>query len=280
MKTSGASRIAHRASLGLARSEVVVGVVCVLLAVAIALPVLNRNRRNALSLKDRSNLVEIHQSWVIYAGDFKGRFPVPGLINRLAADLDGDGVAETEVNGLGPENAALNTTANLYSATVAMNYLSPPVLVSPLERNPVVTEYGNYDYTAYDPTKDSYWDPTFLADLETGSNVSYAHRPIVGMHRVRHWPGTDPAVALLGNRGPADGNPRADLSSCQPDGSWTGRFVFADGHVETISATEGLRVDLKNGDNPFNYDPGLQGIDQVVAFTKQASEVEAVLQHD
>ncbi len=109
------------------------------------------------------------------------------------------------------------------------------------------------------------------------------------MHRVRHWPGTDPAVALLGNRGPADGNPRADLSSCQPDGSWTGRFVFADGHVETWELSPGKlegyqrlddRMDAEPRDNPFNYDPGLQGIDQVVAFTKQASEVEAVLQHD
>ena len=46
---------------GLGRREVLVTVVCVLLAVAIAVPVLSRNRRNAISLKDRGQLVEIHQ---------------------------------------------------------------------------------------------------------------------------------------------------------------------------------------------------------------------------
>lgn len=274
----------HRRSLtlrlGTSRVGVIVVLACIAILAIVLLPVLKHHRLNSISLKDRSHLVDIHQAWVIYAQAFNGRFPIPGFIDRLPVDLDGDGRGDFEVAGLGPEDYSLNTTANLYSATIAQNYVSPAALVSPLERNPAIEADKDYDYSCYQPQDHVFWDASFIADLETGSNVSYAHLPLVGAQRWTHWRLTSNAkVGVVSNRGPSDGIGRTGLYSCQPDGSWCGRIVFTDGHVETIAADAGIRI-ASVVDNPFNYDPGLGGVDQVLAFTEKASQREAVLQHD
>ncbi len=282
----------HRRSLALRRGTSRVGVIvviaCIAILVTVLLPVLRHHRLNSISLDDRKHLVDIHQSWVIYAQAFNGRFPIPGLIDRLPADLNGDGIGDAEVEGIGPEDHSLNTTANLYSATIAQHYLSPAALISPLERNPVIEEDSDYNYNCYQPEADIFWDDNFVADLETGSNASYAHLPLVGAQRRTHWRLTSKAeVGVVSNRGPSDGIGRPGLYSCQPDGSWRGRIVFADGHVETIRRSvprtggQYARIGIASVvDNPFNYDPGLGGVDQVLAFTEEASQLEAVLQHD
>ena len=275
----------HRGSLNLRRGTSRVGVIVVITCIAILaivlLPVLRHHRLNSISLDDRRHLVDIHQSWVIYGQAFNGRFPIPGLIDRLPADLNGDGLADFEVAGIGPEDYSLNTTANLYSATIAQNYVGPAALISPLERNPAIEADKDYDYSCYQPQDHVFWDASFVADLETGSNVSYAHVPLVGAKSKFYWRETGGAeVGVVSNRGPADGVARAGLYSCQPDGSWLGRIVFADGHVETIAVDAGMKIGVFGADNPFNYDPGLKGADQVLAFTKQASELKAMLQHD
>ena len=219
---------------GISRLSVIVGLVCVLILVAITLPLVDRYRRLQHSMKDSAQLAEIHQSWLSFAGTHKGHYPTPGLVDRLPDATLGD------IDGIGPEDSSLNTTANLYSAMIAQEYFDTDILVSPLERNPVVTEDRDYNYSAYDPSIDVYWDSTFVADLETGSNVSYAHTPWVGDRLVRHW--RDTRLAVLSNRGPADGIASADSYSCRSDGSYFGSQVFADHHFEAHSATRGARI--------------------------------------
>ncbi len=259
---------------GLSRLGVVVALLCVVILVAIVLPLANRYRRDRFSMKDNAQLNEIHQAWSIFADDNKGRYPIPGLIDRRPVPSLGD------MDGIGPEDSSLNTTANLYSAIIAQDYFNPEILISIFERNPLVTEDRDYDFSAYDPPNDVYWDPNFVADLETGSNVSYAHIPLVGDRMVRQWRDTGAAsLAVLGNRGPADGVASADSYSCGKNGSWLGSLVFNDNHLETLSGKAGLKVG-RGPDNLFNFDPGLNGIDQVLAFTKEVKDNQAVLQHD
>lgn len=250
--------------------SVVIGLVCLLILVAITLPVVDRYRRLQSSMNDSAQLQEIHHGLIIFASQNKGRYPAPSLIDR------GPDASLGDVDGIGPEDSSLNTTANLYSAMIAQAYFDTDILVSPLERNPVVAEDRDYNYSAYDPPNDVYWDPTFVADLETGSNVSYAHMSLVGEYMVRPWRRT---LAVFGNRGPADGIATADSYSCRKDGSWFGSLVFADNHLETHSASLGARIG-GGPDNLFNVDPGLDGLDQVLAFTKEVSENKAILQHD
>ncbi len=225
-------------------------------------------------MQDGAQINEIHQAWIVFADDHKGRYLIPGLIDRLPDAFLGD------MDGVGPQDYSLNTTANMYSAIIAQDYFNPDTLISIFERNPAVVLDKDYDYNAYDPQNDVYWDPTFVADLETGSNVSYAHMPLVGDRMVRQWRDIGAAsVAVLGNRGPADGVASADSYSCRKNGRWLGSLVFNDNHLETLSATAGLKIG-GGPDNLFNVDPGLNGLDQVLAFTKEVKDDQAVLQHD
>ncbi|MCH8153462.1 MAG: hypothetical protein IH830_13945 [Planctomycetes bacterium] len=259
---------------GISRLSVIVALLCVVILFAIALPLANRYRRDRLSMEDSAQLKEIHQAWITFAHEYKGRYPVPGLINRLPDAFLG------EMDGAGPQDYSLNTTANLYSAMLSQNYFNSHIFISTFERNPAVVQDKDYDYNAYDPPNDVYWDPNFVADLETGSNVSYAHIPLVGDRMVHQWRNTgDANVALLGNRGPADGVASADSLSCRSDGSYVGSLVFNDNHLETLSVTAGLKIG-GGPDNLFNFDPGLSGLDQVLAFTKEVKDNQAVLQHD
>ena len=86
-----------------------------------------------LSVKDASQLAEIHQAMVIFANEWGGLLPRPGLINRLPVELDGQ---LRQIPGRGEEDISLNTTANLYSSLIAQNYFAPTLVISPVERSP------------------------------------------------------------------------------------------------------------------------------------------------
>ena len=252
----------------MSRVGVIVVLVCVAILFALLLPVLDWRRRVGRQVQDSAQLREIHAAWILFADD-KGRFPVPGLIDRPPEPYLGD------LKGAGLEDWGRNTTANLFSAMIVQKYFTGGILISPFERNPVVTEIEAYDYSIFLPIRDVYWDSSLVADLETGSNVSYAHVPLVGRYRENWHAAAD--VAVLGNRGPADGIPTADSYSCREDGDWLGQFVFNDHHLESVRIPKGMYY---TEDNHFNFDPGIEGIDQVVAFTKEIKEGEAILQHD
>ncbi|MCH8165481.1 MAG: hypothetical protein IH889_07725 [Planctomycetes bacterium] len=210
-------------------------------------------------MEDSAQLKDIHQAWISFVHEFSS---IPGE------------------PGLGLDDRGLSTTANMYSAMIAQGYFNSDILISTFERNPAVVQDKDYDYNAYDPANDVYWDPIFVADLETGSNVSYAHIPLVGDRMVRRWRVTGAAsLAVFGNRGPADGVASADSYSCRKNGSWIGSLVFNDNHLETLSATAGLKIG-GGPDNLFNFDPDLNSLDQVLAFTKEVKDNQAVLQHD
>ncbi|MCZ6444835.1 MAG: hypothetical protein O6758_01490, partial [Planctomycetota bacterium] len=93
---------------GISRLSVIAALLCVVILFAIALPLANRYRRDRLFMNDIAQLKEIHQAWIAFANDNKGRYAVPGLIDRRPDPILGD------MDGTGPEDSSLNTTANLY----------------------------------------------------------------------------------------------------------------------------------------------------------------------
>jgi hypothetical protein len=164
-----------------------------------------------------------------------------------------------------------NTTAILFSALVMGQNASLENLISSNERNPVVGEMASYNYGAYDMTVGRFYDPAFKADLERGSNVSFAHIPLYG-ERKRYWTEgrMDSFFPLLGSRGPIDGDTSKPSLTYGRDGGWTGFRLFGDGHVEATTSMQVLGRGLDNGepDNVFKMESGPDGNDCILSFTK------------
>ena len=229
---------------GLGRTEVIV-IVSVVAAVAVVgclgstflagllLPALGKARQNALSLKDKAQLREMHQAMALLNSGLGGDFPTPGLVVLGGSQ--------------GEEDYGLNHSANLYSLLVAQNYVSPEILVGTTEVNPSISVKLDYDYGSHDPAAGVFWDPTFVMhihDPSVGANGSYAHLAFVGDRRDR-WRNTmDPAVPIFATRGVENGlgpgNPEYDRSpTLRLHGSprqWVGHLVFNDNHTETWSS--------------------------------------------
>lgn len=267
---------------------------CVVLFVVIATVVCAKpaddvkdaNSRHPLSLKDQAQLVKIMEAFTVFTEHHKGRYPIPGLINRKAADLDGDGIGDKHLPAIGPEDIALNTTANLYSAMVIQRYLYLDALISPIERNKKVTVDSDYDFADYNPAMDVYWDSDFAADLAKLSNTSYAHLPIFGQRKLRSWRFNKKSPnPILSNRGPKDGKADPNSNTCGPHGYWNGHVGFSDGHVEFLNPTAPyavpvIRIEDAKLDNIFAFDDGINGRDTILSFTKLMTEDGPVLQHD
>ena len=278
-------RAAHRQT-GVSKIEVIIAIIAIAVVIVILIVVLRGPRITAQQRYNAVQLQQIHQAMLIFANEFDDLLPVPGLIDRLPFDPDGDGpLPAQDVPGQGEEDVSANTTANLFSLLIAQEYFNADLPISPWERNPNVVEYDDYDYDAYDPDSDSYWDPEFVADLETKSNVSYGHLPIWGEPARKHWRQTARSgPPVLGNRGPADGLASIDSLSCQPDGRWLGAMTpGVDDALRALSIPAGAPIrwkDLATGDNPFSYDAGLAEPDVVIAITKEITKDGPVLQHD
>jgi len=280
MQTEITSRQPRR---GISRLEIIVLHLCLVMLLATTLPVLSAfgtaEGPSRLLTRNATHLKTIDQAMLLFAADHHGLRPMPGLIDRKEDPYTG-----RQQVGLGLEDVSKNTTANLYAALIAMKYLRPSTLISPFERNPKVTECTSYDDDAYDPAADVYWDPMFVADLETGSNVSYAHMPLFGLRKKTMWRDTSPQpVALLGSRGPADGIATGDSFSCPQNGRWLGTAVMGPGKLNSSVAQPGTSITwrgLNPRDNPFNFDPSLQVFDQIITFTTAMTDDGPVIQHD
>jgi hypothetical protein len=208
---------------GLSRVEVLVSAICGLALLSIAAFTVQQQKPSLHpdSLEDAKQQEMIFKGMVTFSRQFNGIFPRPGFINRLAFN----GV---ETPGLGAEDPARNTTANLFSSLIAQNFFAPEILISPVERNPRIEIDSDYDHNAFKPADDVYWDPAFAADLETGSNVSYAHMPLWGKRGRDQWRDTVTPASL--------------------------KFLNEQG--------------VEVSDNLFATDAGLDGDDRLITFTK------------
>jgi type II secretory pathway pseudopilin PulG len=218
--------------------ELLVVIAIIALLIGLLLPALATAQRNARTGKDKANQKEIHQAALVFANENKGKLPIPGLINRLPDEYQG-----INLPGMGKEDFTVNSSDNLYSAMIAQNYYAPDLLIGPTEANPSVQQYLNYDYSAYSPTDDTYWDANFNADIEDGvSHTSYAHMALCGQRKKIKWRDTqasgDVILATRGTReGAQQGTEYIDSPTLLlhgPKRQWVGNVAFNDNHVDNF----------------------------------------------
>ncbi len=216
------------------------------------LSALGKARASARQLKDATQVRGIQQSFIIWANQNQGQYPLPSKVDKAGETVAGDA-------------AAKDTTANIFSMLVYNGYVSPEICISPAEANPNIKVCDNYEFdqpkTAVKPAM-ALWDPAFSADFANGKtgNVSYGHiQPFGG--RTKLWADTfNAAEPVIGNRGPqiqsVTRNPQGSLvlKSQIPDSitylihgdreSWQGNLAYNDGHVAFETTLVG---DIDNG---------------------------------
>ena len=170
-----------RRNRGFTLVELLVVIAIIALLIGLLLPALSKARRNAATLKDKTQIKQIHQAMLIWAEDNNNWLTLPGFINRV------DDPTLGPVPGVGLEDRELNTTDNLYSAMVAQEFIPPALLIGPTEVNEFVPSegYDTYNFESYDPSADIYWDDEFSANIRDGNDdfechTSYMHMALLG----------------------------------------------------------------------------------------------------
>lgn len=230
-----------------------------------------------VALRDGTQLKHIHKAFLIFAAEFDGVMPLPGLVRRLPVDGQ-------RIPGRGEEDITLNTTANLYSLCITMNYFCPELVVSPWERNANVSIREDFGWDQYDPIRATYWDNGFKADLTDTSHTSYAHLLLTG-ERKAHWRDSmRPDLIHLSNRGPKDGVGDPKSYTCDDDGRWQGNIVRGDNATEWLTSMthDDFKTTDDEGDAVADNFFARQGSDDLIlTFTQKISEAgEGTIQHD
>lgn len=265
--------------------ELLVVMAIIALLIGLLLPALSRARSEARRLKDSTQIQQVHKSWLIFAREFEGTLPTPGLINRIGMQP-----------GSGVEDITRNDTSGVYSSCIAQNYFSPTICVGPTEPSGSIFVKADYNYDLYDPSMDSYWDASFGDLLEQDCNASYAHMPLIGARKKKEWKDSlNSKFAIISNRGPTDGSlgqPYRDSLTLRIHGGekeWLGNVCFNDNHVsaERSFTPDGVTYFFQNAqspDNIFKIDTGDDGIDIVNTITEQMtgdlSNQDAVINYD
>lgn len=267
----------HQSPRGFSILGLLITMVCIVVLAAILMTSMNKavtGEGSAVegtvnTVVDQMSFQSIYQSMYTCSMSNNGKYLVP---SELVGDRD----------------VSHDTTASFYSAMIAQNYFVPQQLVSKNEfcGYKIVVD-DDYDRFAYSPIDGIYWDPSFKADLDDISNVSFAHMPLYGKRFKQNWKPHSPAsIAILGSRGPKDGVHDPNSCSYGRNGQWGGSIIFGDGHIEFLTgfAPASLYFTSSDGstyqDNLFAVEDGMDGSDSILAFTKEMTPQGPELQFD
>lgn len=251
--------------------ELLVVMAIIALLVGLLLPALAKARATAKLTKEGTQVKQIHQGWLIWAREFNGILPTPGLIKRLP-----DAQLGIVVPGRGEEDVQANNHAYLYSACIMQNYFAPDMCVGTTEASGRVSVKDDYNYEVYDPANEQYWDQFFQANLNSQSHVSYGTMPLCGERKKIQWRETlDSNFAMVGNRGPeGQDQPQAMLENMDESittefhggkKEWLGQVCFNDNHTVALNTFWPENMNYQDAsaetlpDNLFNNDIGGNG---------------------
>lgn len=275
----------NRTSRAFTLIELLVVMAIIALLLGILLPALAKARATARQVKDSTQIQQVHKGWSIAAVDnSQGRFPTPGEINRLA-------FGGAQLPGRGVEDEGRNSHASLYSACIARQMFSPQILLSPSETSSKMAICANYNYNAYRPASDVYWDDTNFKIAGTNgvisaSATSYATMPLSNtVRRAREWRNSiNSKMVVVGNRGVKDGSMApsdyATSKTLEIHGAkdeWDGNLCFNDNHVTFGRAFVPEGCDLVTVgtsnivDNVFKRDDSTRDGDMLIQLITAAS---------
>ncbi len=187
-------------------------------------------------MQDQIQLQTLAQALTIYAMSNGDQFLVPSEVERT-------------------DDPSVNTSAYFWYLMIEQNLSTSKQLISPNDKG-WVEEAGRGE---------------FEADLESLSNVSYAHMPIFGERLKKRWRPTAGRFPILGNRGPKDGIEGTHSITLDADGVWRGWVVYADGSVEwqegTTLTPKWRRRDGAYEDNLFMMEEEDSQDDAMLGFT-------------